>query len=188
MQNVSHKTKLTLLLDAVDIWKQRLGSREAVAIAIVEAHIKAGHNDLPKMHFEWRDGNMTLIKNAADRIFRWLDDKTKDATFMPANFEASILAAMPEDLRLSYLNEYLSAFGLVASGAESVNTPTFDATHHLIALTKECSEANIAVAQLIDGSSDETIGAADRELAEAEEAIRETRADIRAHRKFKAVA
>lgn len=109
MRNESHKTKLAILSDHVDLWRQRAGSRETVALQIVEAHKAWGGDKLPRLEFDMTGDAFTAAKNAADRIFRWLDDRTKDTNLMPANVERSILAAMPVDIRLSYLNEWLGA-------------------------------------------------------------------------------
>lgn len=40
------------------------------------------------------------MKVNADRVFRWLDDGTKDTNLVPANFVPSILAALPTDLKV----------------------------------------------------------------------------------------
>ncbi|MGD1323534.1 hypothetical protein ACNHE5_01000 [Pandoraea pnomenusa] len=108
MRNESHKTKLAILSDHVDLWRQRAGSRETVALQIVEAHKAWGGDSLPRLEFDMSGDAFTAAKNAADRIFRWLDDRSKDTNLLPANFERSILAAMPADIRLSYLNAWLA--------------------------------------------------------------------------------
>jgi hypothetical protein len=54
-----------------------------------------------------------------------------------------------------------------------------DATTHLIKIARETSEAQAAVANLIDGATPAELATADRELAEAEEAIRAARANVR---------
>lgn len=182
MRSESHKTRLTRLMDAVCAWKERAGSREAVAIQIVEAHRKSGLDRLPKLAFETSGDPFTLAKNAADRIFRWLDDKTKDSNFMPANFEDSILAAMPRDILIGYLNSWLEKFGLCVRGLDGSDGNGLNATQHLIAIAKETAEAQTAVANLIDGATEAELQAADRELAEAEETIRRARADVAAQR------
>lgn len=188
MRNESQKTKLAHLMTYVDMWRERAGSREAVALAIVEAHVGAGYNTRAKLHFEVTGDTFTRAKNAADRIFRWLDDKTKDGNFMPPNFEDSILLAMPADLRLSYLNEWLGQFDMRAKGIyEGVSDGC--AVTHLKSVSKESAEATAAMADLLDGDTPAELEAADRELAEQEEAVRKARAYIRGRRnKLQAVA
>lgn len=188
MRNASQKTKLAHLMAYVDKWRERVGSREAVAVAIVEAHVAAGFNSRAKLHFETSGDTFTRAKNAADRIFRWLDDKTKDGNFMPANFEDSILLAMPEDLRLAYLNDWLRQFGMAAKGVHEA-IDAICPSQALPGVIKESSEATFAMASLSDEPSIAELDAADREFAEAIEAMRKGRAAIQAKRlRLKVVA
>ena len=150
MQVKSQKTKLALMAHYVDQWRERAGSRETVAVAIVETHVAAGFNTRAKLHFDTQGDAFTLAKNAADRIFRWLDDKTKDGNFMPPNFEDSILLAMPEDLRLGYLNEWLRLFGMAAKGLHD-SSESATPSQLLPGLIKESSEATLALASLPEG-------------------------------------
>jgi hypothetical protein len=181
MQRASQKTKLAILMEFVDQWRVRAGSREAVAVAIVEAHVGSGFNGRAKLQFDTHGDSFTLAKNAADRVFRWLDDKTKDSNFMPANFEDSILLAMPEDLRLGYLNAWLRPFGMAAKGLHEIDesaTPS----QILPGTIKECSEATFALASLPDNPTESDLDAADREFVEAIEQLRKGRAVVRAKR------
>lgn len=188
MRSESQKTKLAHLMTYIDKWRERVGSRESVAVAIVEAHIAAGFNTRAKLHFDTQGDSFTLAKNAADRIFRWLDDKTKDGNFMPANFEDSILLAMPEDLRLAYLNDWLRTFGMAAKGMHDIAADTCP-SHLLPGVIKESSEATFAMASLPMEPTAAELDAADREFAEAIEAMRKGRAAIQAKRtRLKAVA
>lgn len=187
MRTESQKTKLAHLMTYVDMWRERVGSRESVAVTIVEAHVAAGFNSRAKLQFDTQGDAFTLAKNAADRIFRWLDDKTKDGNFMPANFEDSVLLAMPADLRLAYLNDWLGQFDMRAKG---INGEAGDGcvVSHLKAVSKESAEATSAMADLLDGDTPAELDAADRELAEQEEAVRRARAYIASRRKIRAVA
>src|SRR5690554_152617 len=188
MRTESQKTKLTHLMTYVDKWRERVGSREAVAVAIVEAHVAAGFNTRAKLHFETQGESFTMAKNAADRIFRWLDDKTKDNNFMPVNFEDSILLAMPEDLRLCYLNDWLRSFGMAAKVMHDVDADIC-LTQLLPGVIKESSEATFAMASLPAEPSHADLDAADREFAEAIEKLQKGRAAFRVKRaKLKAVA
>lgn len=190
MRNESQKTRLTRLMDVVCAWKDRVGSREAVALEIVSAHRASGMDRLPRMGFETAGDAFTLAKNNADRIFRWLDDKSKDSNFMPANFEDSILAAMPRDLLVAYENDRLAKFGLCVRGIDGSDAEGFNPVHHSMAITKEFGEAQIAMSNLFDGATPGELDVADRELAEAEEAIRKARSAVAAQRgcTLKAVA
>jgi hypothetical protein len=179
MRVASLKTKLSILLDYVDEWRARAGSREAVALSIVEVHVGLGMNEIPKMEFSQRGDAFTRGKNAADRIFRWLDDKTKDGTLMPANFETSILAAMPEDLRVAYLNDVLAPLGLVVEPVVACSDRQLDGVQHLVAVSRESSEATSALAEVVSAPTLHNLRNAERELADADGAIQKARGAIR---------
>lgn len=188
MQIISHKTKLSILAHYVEEWKKRAGSRETVATLIVEAHIARGANGQPKLQFETQGDIFVLAKSRADRIFRWLDDQFKDTNFMPINFEDSVLAAMPVDLRMAYLNEWLGGnFGLtvqaVGSGSE------LDASTHFMAVSKETAEAVVSMAKVASSPTPANIASATVEISEAETTLRMAREALHvAGSKLKAVA
>lgn len=187
MQVKSQKTKLSILAHHVDQWRMRAGSRETVATEIVEAHIAAGFNTRAKLQFDTMGDAFMLAKSRADRIFRWLDDKTKDGNFMPPNFEDSILLAMPADLRMAYLNEWLGSFGLTAQaiGDES----ELDASMHFMAVSKESAEAVVSMAKVAANPTPANIASAAVELSEAETTVRLAREALQvAGSKLKAVA
>lgn len=167
MRQESQKTKLTTLMHYVNLWKQGVGSRESVAIAIVECHYELGLDVVTGITFDTRGDSFKAAKTAADRIFRWLDDQTKEGVLMPANFEQSILAAMPQDLVLSYLNESLCAVGFVATpkvfciGGDECFTKLTKKQH------KEGSEATTANLGVNLNSSLEELEAAKKENLEA---------------------
>ncbi|MBV6304907.1 hypothetical protein KVP10_08405 [Candidimonas humi] len=187
MQVKSQKTKLSLLAHYVDQWRIRAGSRETVATEIVQAHMGAGYNTRAKLTFETSGDAFMLAKSRADRIFRWLDDKSKDGNFMPVNFEDSIVLAMPEDLRLGYLNEWLRQFGMVTRGLHELSEDAAP-SQLLPGLIKESSEATLALASLPENPSMAQLEAADLEFAEAIEELQKGRAVLQAKRKLKAVA
>lgn len=174
MRHESHKTKLATLMHYVDQWRTRAGSREAVAVAIVEKHRELGLDAATGIRFEKNGDAFTLAKNAADRIFRWLDDKTKDTSLMPANFEQSVLAAMPDDLRLMYLNELLSPLGLSVRPHISCFGDEFELVGRAHASHKETSEAVTALLALASDSSPKGLLMA---LKETTEAITELKAN-----------
>ena len=181
MRNGSHKTRIGIIREHVNAWRKAADmSREAVALVIVEAHNASGGPTRTGIYFESgsRDA-FTTAKTHADRIFRWLDDESKDSNFLPANFEDSNLLAMPADVRMACLNELLAPFGLVVRGVDVLENRALNATAHLVRIARETSEAQGAVAGLIDGATPGELADADRELAEAEEAIRSARADVR---------
>ncbi|BBP95940.1 hypothetical protein BSFA1_10690 [Burkholderia sp. SFA1] len=151
MRIESHKTKLAILSDHVEAWKARVGSRESVALLVVEAHRAWGGDKLPKLDFDMSGDAFTCAKNAADRIFRWLDDRTKDGNFMPANFERSILAAMPADLRISYLNEWLGQIDVTARQRSSATEADVNPQAIVQAIVRANHRTESDAADLLDG-------------------------------------
>lgn len=167
MRNTSHKTKLAILMEHVDQWRARAGSREAVAVAIVEMHQRLGLETATGIRFEVKGDSFTLAKNAADRIFRWLDDRTKETNFMPANFEHSVLAAMPEDIRLSCVTEMLRPLGLAPRVFMHCYGDEADLLSRAQAMNKESAEAVSSVMGLIRDGSLASMEKTHKELSES---------------------
>ncbi len=177
MRNASHKTLISVLLHHVNEWRTlHKMSRETVVQLIVEAHERIGART--EIHFDKGPSDtFQRMKNAADRVFRWLDDQTKDGNFLPANFLPSILAAMPSEIRVACVNELLAVTGLAVhcpatAGAE------LDVVEMLRHVMKEGGEAQQALASLIDGHTIEELLVAQREIAEAEQAIQQARSHV----------
>lgn len=169
MRNESHKTFIGIIRRHVIEWRKREGwSRETVVQAIVEAHESAGGPELTGIRFEpaTRD-TFERMKVNADRVFRWLDDESKDNNLLPANFTHSILTAMPIDVRLGCVDEFLRPLGLSASGFGAVTDLDLDVNNHLCDMIKESGEAIHAFARL--GRTPDLIAMerARKELAEA---------------------
>lgn len=189
MQVKSQKTKLSILAHHVDQWRMRAGSRETVATLIVEAHIAAGYNTRAKLHFDTQGDAFMLAKSRADRIFRWLDDKTKDGNFMPPNFEDSILLAMPADICMAYTNEWLGGLLGLSVQAIGVVLDQFDASAHFASVSKEGAEAIVSMAKVVANPTPANIASAAVELSEAETTIHVAREALQAvGSKLKAVA
>lgn len=178
MRNESHKTRLATLMHFVDQWRVQAGSREAVALSIVEAHRKHGMEEVTGIRFETNGDSFTLAKNAADRIFRWLDDKTKETNFMPINFEQSVLAAMPEDLRYEYWFEVMRPLGYSPRKFIFCLDVSFDVIEGAKSISKEGAEALQAVISLSVNTSDEALSLAHKELCESIAASRYIRSAI----------
>lgn len=146
MRNESHnpKTLIGAIRESVIQWRKREGwSRESVVQAIVEAHEMIEGPLVTEIKFDpdTRD-TFERSKVNADRVFRWLDDETKDKNLLPANFLPSILSALPLDLRLQCVGGLLRPLGLEVCGAAAIEPADFDATPHVSGLIKETSEAS----------------------------------------------
>ncbi|MCS9500340.1 hypothetical protein N1E27_29850, partial [Pseudomonas aeruginosa] len=92
MRTESH-TLISTLLGVVNQWRRREGwSRETVVQHIVEAHERIQGALVTGIVFDPPTRDTTeRMKVNADRVFRWLDDGTKDTNLVPANFVPSIL-------------------------------------------------------------------------------------------------
>lgn len=156
MQHGSHsRTLIAVLRDAVDAWRRSNGwSRETVAQVIVEMHERIGASETTGIKFSPPSSDtFERAKANADRIFRWLDDSSKDNNLLPSNFVLSILAALPADRRLHLADELLSPVGLRAIYADD---DADDATAHNVALhfqavVEHSAAANVAMSKMLDG-------------------------------------
>ncbi|WP_454691154.1 toxin YdaT family protein [Achromobacter aloeverae] len=172
MRNKSHKTLIAIVRDHVTAWRKAEGwSRESVVSEIVATHDAMEAAATTGIRFEPNtQDTFDRSKVNADRVFRWLDDDSKDTNLLPANFLPSILAAMPMERRRHCLNDILRPLGLVvrvtgAAGGELIDV---NLLNHLL---REQTEAVAAAAALLDGdvTHDELV-TAHRETSEAVQA------------------
>jgi hypothetical protein len=161
MRDTSHKTMISTIRDHVVRWRKAEGwSREAVVQAIVEAHERIGGPATCGIVFDptTRD-TFERMKVNADRVFRWLDDESKDNNLLPVNFQLSIWAAMPMDRRLHCIADCLGQIDVAVVGVAAKPTATFDTSLHLGSLIKESSEAQLALINTTKGTLVELEGA-----------------------------
>lgn len=179
MRHESHKTLIGILLAHVNDWRKREAwSRETVVQAIVEAHERSNGPAITEIHFEsGHTDHFQRMKNNADRVFRWLDDQTKDNNLLPANFMPSILAAMPQDIRCACANEMLLQAGMGVHCLEG-ESAEIDVVRMLQSVLKEGGEAQQAITSLLDGATREELLFAQREVSEAIEALQRARTQI----------
>lgn len=168
MPHQTHQTPITIIQSHVNDWRKELNwSRESAAMTIVEAHVRIGNDKVSGIVFDppTRDAFERARVNA-DRIFRWLDDQTKDNNLLPLNFLPSILAALPVERRVCLLNDLLRGSGVVVM-ALAIGANTLDAVTMLRSLIGECADATRAVADLVDGATRPELLVAQKELIEA---------------------
>jgi hypothetical protein len=181
MRNQSH-TLIGVLREAVDQWRRREGwSRESVVQAIVDAHLALGADAATGIGFDpaTRD-TYERMKVNADRVFRWLDDVSKDSTLLPTNFLPSILFALPLDLRLHCLNAFLRPLGMEARSADAIDGGTvFDVSRNLKEIMKEGTEAQLALIGVNGDSSLEVLRNALREVEESCDVNARTARDLK---------
>lgn len=185
MQRESHKpaTVIAILREAVDEWRRgNRWSRETVAQMIVEAHERIDAPLVTGMVFDppTRD-HFERMRVNADRIFRWLDDVSKDRNHLPLNMLASVLAALPVELRVQAACRLLRPAGITARAMTTQAQPLVDTVLSLLQRDLiETAEANAALAQLVDGIEAGELEHAQRQVADAIEALRTTQEAIEA--------
>lgn len=177
MQRIPHdRTLIAILRDYVEEWRKLNGwSRETVAQEIVEAHGRLGAGRVTGIFFDppTRDTFERMRVNA-DRIFRWLDDVTKDRNLLPANFIPTILQALPLTIRMHAADDLMRPVGL---GCRTIAMLSIDpgagesVGSMFRSLVIETAEANVAVSALLDGETPAELLRAQRELTEALESI-----------------
>ena len=157
----------TVLRTEIEAWRtsERM-SREAVAIAIVEAHEATGAHLVTEISFDY-EGSDTFARarKSAQKIFRWLDEGN-----LPANMVPSILAALPDEQRLRCLGQMYAPMGIEVRQAGAGASGNMNVSAHLRSVMKEAGEAQMALVNLpVDASDAELLGA-HKELTEAAQA------------------
>lgn len=176
----SSQTLIGVLRQTVEVWRKRENwSRETVAMHIVETHIEAGFDQLTGIVFEpnTKDAYMRAKVNA-DRIFRWLDDSTKDTNLLPANFIPSMLLALPMDLRLAALATALRPLDVACRRLGVETGTTF--SEQLAVVLKEGAEAQVATLALLDGATQVELATAQQEITQSIDASRVLLASVEA--------
>lgn len=180
MRNVPHESWIGIQRTYLRTWMRRDRlSRETVVDHIVEAYERLyTAQGLNEVRFESRDRDpVTRMKVNAERVFRWLDDETKDNNLLGANFVLPILAAMPADLRISCANELLLPAHMGVRLLERDGQET-DVVSLLKGVMKECGDVEKSLVSLMDGASEEVLLEMQREVAEAEQAIQRVRSTV----------
>lgn len=155
MQRTTHPSRIAIISDHVESWRrENRWSRETVADLIVQAHERNGFQEITGIKFEPNTTDtFERTRVNADRLFRWLDDRSKDKNLLPANFEWSILAALPMDRRQMLANDLMQPVdiavrALIDGDTEPTPAEIAEQFRHVVAHT---ADANIAVSQLLDG-------------------------------------
>lgn len=157
MQQPTHRqTPIAIVRSHVEDWRRvNRWSRETLADQIVQAHERIGGPLLTGIKFEPPTTDLFERQRVnADRIYRWLDDVSKDKNHLPFNFIWSILAALPEDRRLHLVEDLLAPVGL-SSGFAGFDPAAEDGDHtvvmHFQAVVAHGADANVALSRMLDG-------------------------------------
>lgn len=155
MQHVTHKSAIAILRDHVVAWRmENQWSREMVADLIVQAHERIGADKLTGIRFEPPTTDQyERFRVNADRVFRWLDDTSKDRNILTLNMLWSVLAAFPMDRRIRCLNDLLQPIDITVRGIVECDGEVTQAeiNAHFQDLVDHAGHATIATAALLDG-------------------------------------
>ena len=176
----SHKSAIGSLLEVLDGWRKAGDkSRETAAEEIVCAHERIGGPARTGIAFEPRTTDVfkRMHTNAA-RLFRWMDDESKDTNLLSANMLPSVLAALPEDVRVHWLNDYLRPLGLCVHGVDQAAGALPDMSRLLCDVLKEGGEGTQALAEAAANPSPANVARAVRELADAERSTHDARVQL----------
>lgn len=157
----------SILRTEIEAWRRANSiaciSREAFAASVMEEHAKQGGEAATGVEFSFVGDTYTQAKKAAQKLYRWLDT---DGT-LPAGIVPSILAALPLDVRLHCLNQFLRPLGIEARSLEAVKPAPFNGLAHVQAMIRENAEAQSAVVMAASAQTPEAIKAAIKEVSES---------------------
>lgn len=168
MQRATHPSPIGILRDHIEAWRRdNRWSRETVADMIVQAHVRIGGPVFSGIVFEPpTTDTFERMRVNADRIFRWLDDTTKDKNLLPFNFILSILGALPEDRRVVLLNDLLAPLALhvEAGGDDDAEVTHAELVEAFQSIVDHGAQATVATSQLLDGIAPGEIEQAEKKL------------------------
>lgn len=180
MRDGSQKTLIALLRDAVDAWRRReRWSMATVVDEIVKTHVGRGFDVVTDIHFEPNRDEVRRMQTNAERVFRWLDDVGKSNNLLPANFVRSVLVALPRDLRIQVVDEFLGGTDLACRVVVAQGVAVM-ASEVVACVARESGEATAAIAALVADVGPERLMQARRELTESIAAQSEALARVEA--------
>lgn len=177
MRSESHRSWISTILGHFTGWRQAMGwSRESAVQEVVSAHERIGGPVVTGIRFDPPTRDVfERAKVNADRVFRWLDDSSKDTNLLPVNFMASLLEAMPMDVRQHCLDDLLRPLGLATRVIDGVGVVDVSPVDLLRGMIAENADAQRAVAALLDGATRVELVTAQRELSESIEVTKAAR-------------
>ncbi|UCV02325.1 hypothetical protein [Dechloromonas denitrificans] len=179
MQRATHPSPIAIVSDHVEAWRrENRWSRETVADLIVQAHGRIGGPIFTGITFEPPTvDTFERMRVNADRVFRWLDDRSKDKNLLPFNFILSVLAAIPEDRRVLLVNDLLQPVCLAVTtviDGDIEPTPE-EIAEHFRTIVTHTADATVATSQLLDGVHGDEAEHAEAKLNLAGAAIKRMR-------------
>jgi hypothetical protein len=166
-------SRLDLLMKAINTWLELPKvSRSALATSVVQAvdDLKLA-TLLAKegITFTHSDDMFNDARVNAQKIFRWLGQYA-DQNAVPERLfyvEQAILAAMPVELRIGYLNDVYGMVGVTVVVDHVSDAMSLSADDMAATLTKENCDAQVAVIRLGINPSRHQVETAYRELRES---------------------
>lgn len=171
--NIQKQSLVEILRGTIEAWRRSSGtmSREAVAICVTEVHEAMGADAATGISFESAGKDCyTRAKSAAQKLYRWLGGDDEQEAKLPANMLPSILAALPMEQRLEFLNQVLCPLGVEARAVGCDVGARLDVSSHLRSVMKESGEAQLALVSLPTSASVSDLLDAHSELVEASQA------------------
>ena len=164
MFHALQETHVESLKRHLNAWKKDSGMSEMTMFdLIVAAHIRIGGPEKTGIHFS--DGKDEYNRQKANqiRIKRLLAESEegigREQADQLVNVLPSILAAMPANLRISYLNEYLAPLDMHASSNEESEDGEVT-VRDLAEVMHTDAQKHQLLAQLIEGADAETLQSA----------------------------
>lgn len=147
------RSPIAIVRDHIESWRRANDwSRETAVQQIVEAHERLGLDRLTGIAFDppTKDAYGRMKINA-ERVYRWLDDHSKDKNLLPVNFLWSILAGLPMDRRMALADALLEPvdIGAVENGAAIEAEPDSATVIHFHAVATSATEAQVALADMV---------------------------------------
>lgn len=175
ISQIPRKSVTALVKGMLDDWRRSLRWSQSAAIdSVVQAHKAIDGERVAEILFEeerpGRDATHCQRINM-QKVYRWLESDDEGPGNMPVNFLPSVLAALPEELRVQLANDILAPCGLVAHLVGQSSESEFDPSQHVMTMLKELPEAKKAAYDLTRSTSDETLRRAHIEGIEAKQAI-----------------
>lgn len=184
------KSPIGLLRDYLEVWgKRSSATNQTIADEIVSAHDEMDGPARTRITFSDSADIFKRLATNCTKVFRWFDDREKDTNLLSVNFLPAVLRAMPRDLAMSWLNEFLRPIGFCVRGLEAIEGDSLDVTTLLCKNIKESAEANQAMAEYAANPTEAGLHRVERELAEEAELAQQALVEVRAKmgRSLKAV-
>lgn len=161
MFHALQETHVESLKRHLNAWKKDSGMSEMTMFdEIVAAHIRIGGPEKTGIHFSDGKDEYNRQKANSIRIKRLLAESDegigREQADQLLNVLPSILAAMPANLRISYLNEYLSPLDMHVSSNDD-NEEGEVTVRDLAEVMHTDAQKHQLLAQLIEGADPETL-------------------------------